>query len=111
LTVESNHSPYKAGPAPWQFLAADPERQRVIDVAAAEVAPHPERYHGMLLRLHQALTSGGPLPVSIADARPSLELIAAAYDSARTGRMVELPIARSDPLYHGWLPDEKRESA
>jgi predicted dehydrogenase len=111
LTAESNHSPYNPGTAPWRFVAAEPERQRAIDAAVAEVAPQPERYHGMLLRLHQALTTGGPLPVSIADARPSLELIAAAYHSARTGRVVELPIGRSDPLYRGWLPEQKRESA
>jgi predicted dehydrogenase len=111
LTVESNHSPYNAGTAPWRFVSADPERQRAIDAAVAEVAPHPERYHGMLLRLHPALTTGAPLPVSIADARPSLELVAAAYHSARTGRMVQLPIEKSDPLYRGWLPEHKRESA
>jgi len=111
LTAESNHSPYNAGTAPWRFVGADPERQEAIDKAITEVAPHPERYHGMLLRLHRALTTGGPLPVTIADARPSLELVAAAYHSARTGRMIELPIERSDPLYRGWLPEQVRESA
>jgi predicted dehydrogenase len=104
LTAESNHSPYNPGSAPWRFVAADPQQQRIIDAAVAEVAPQPDRYTGQFLRLHRALTEGGPLPVSIADARPSLELVTAAYHSARTGQAVQLPITRDHPLYSGWLP-------
>jgi len=111
LTAESNYSPYNPGTAPWRFVAAEPERQQAIDAAVAEVPQQPERYHGMLLKLHRALTTGGPLPVSIANARSSLELITAAYRSARTGQMVQLPIERSDPLYRGWLPEQERELA
>ena len=111
LTVESNHSPYNPGTAPWRFIAADPERQQAIDAAVAEVAPAPERYAGQFLRLHKALTEGGPLPVSIADARPSLELLTAAYHSARTGAAVQLPIGRDHPLYAGWLAETTRELA
>jgi predicted dehydrogenase len=111
LTAESNHSPYNAGTAPWHFIAADAQRQQAIDAAVAEVLPQPERYHGLFLRLHRALAKGGELPVSIADARPSLELVAAAYHSARTGQMVQLPISRSHPIYGGWLPEQTRESA
>jgi predicted dehydrogenase len=104
LTVESNHSPYNPGKAPWRFIAADPERQRVVDTALAEVNPTPELYAGQFSRLHRALTVGGDLPVSIADARPSLELITAAYHSVRTGEPVRLPIGPDHPLYGGWLP-------
>ncbi len=111
LTAESNRSPYNPGTAPWRFIAADPERQRAIDAAVAEVEPAPERYAGQFLRLHRALSEGGTLPVSIADARPSLELITAAYQSARTGEAVRLPIGRDHPLYAGWLPRPDREVA
>ena len=111
LTAESNRSPYNAGTAPWRFVAADPDRQAAIDAAVAEVRPQPERYTGMLSKLHRALTGGGPMPVTIADARLSLELVAAAYHSARTGSPVSLPIERTDPLYHGWLPQDHRETA
>ena len=85
-------------------MAADPQQQRIVDAAVAEVAPAPDRYTGQFLRLHRALTEGGPLPVSIADARPSLELVTAAYHSARTGQAVQLPIGSDHPLYGGWLP-------
>jgi predicted dehydrogenase len=111
LTAESNQSPYNPGTAPWRFVAADPDRQAAIDAAIAEVPAGPERYAGQLLRLHAALTKGGPLPVSIADARRSLELITAAYDSARTGLPVSLPIGRDHPLYRGWLPAGRKETA
>ena len=104
LTAESNRSPYNPGTAPWTFTAADPERQKAVDAAVAAVPSGPERNTGQFLRLHAALTEGGELPVSIADARPSLELITAAYHSARTGEAVSLPIAPDHPLYDGWLP-------
>ena len=104
LTAESNRSPYNPGTAPWTFTAADPERQQAVDAAIAEVPPGPERNAGQFIRLHKALTESGPLPVSIADARPSLELLTAAYHSARTGETVTLPIGRDHPLYEGWLP-------
>ena len=42
---------------------------------------------------------------------PSLELLTAAYHSARTGEAVQLPIGRDHPLYAGWLPEPAREVA
>jgi predicted dehydrogenase len=111
LTAESNRSPYNPGAAPWRFIAADPGRQAAIDAAIAEVPPAPERYAGQFLRLHVALTADAPLPVTIADARASLELVTAAYHSARTGKRVMLPIGRDHPLYHGWIAMPAEEMA
>jgi predicted dehydrogenase len=104
LTAESNHSPYNPGTAPWRFVAADPERQKAVDAAVAEVPLGPERNAGQFVRLHKALTEGGTLPVSISDARPSLELLTAAYHSARSGEAVQLPLGKDHPLYAGWVP-------
>ena len=103
LTVESNHSPYNAGTAPWTFVAADEGRQATIDAAVAEVKFLPERNTGQFLLLHKALTEGGPLPVSIADARYSIELLTAAYYSTHSGEAVGLPIGPDHPFYAGWL--------
>ena len=111
LTAESNLSPYNPGTIPWRFVAAEPERQAAIDAAVAEVPLGPERNAGQFLRLHKALTGGGRLPVSIDDGRPSLELLTAAYCSARTGEAVQLPIPRDHPLYEGWLPEARKEVA
>jgi predicted dehydrogenase len=110
LTAESNHSPYNPGTTPWRFIAADPERQKIIDAAVAEAPSGPERNAGQFIRLHKALTEGGPLPVAIADARQSLELLTAAYHSARTGTAVHLPLGRDHPLYGGWAMREAKEA-
>jgi predicted dehydrogenase len=110
LTAESNHSPYNPGTAPWRFVAADPERQAQIDAAVAEVPPGPERNAGQFLRLHKALVEGGPLPVTIEDARRALELLTAAYHSARTGTVVHLPLGRDHPLFDGWISTATKEA-
>ena len=44
------------------------------------------------------------MPVTLADARSSLELVTAAYHSARTGEMVSLPVDADHPGYRGWRP-------
>jgi predicted dehydrogenase len=111
LTVESGRSAYNPGEAPWRFIAADPARQSAIDEIVAGVPSGPERYAGQFLRLHHALTEGGQLPVSIADARPSLELLTAAYHSARHNEPVRLPLGPDHPGYSGWLPPEPQERA
>lgn len=59
---------------------------------------------------HQAITEGRELPVTLLDARRSLELVTAAYHSQRTGRPAALPITIDHPLYHSWLPDDQRSS-
>jgi hypothetical protein len=61
--------------------------------------------------MHAALTSGGPLPVTLADARRSVELLTAAYWSAATGEAVALPLGPEHPFYGGWLEAMKKEAA
>ena len=53
---------------------------------------------------HQALETAGPLPVTLADARRSLELITALYHAAETGEAVSLPIRADHPKYGSWRP-------
>jgi len=43
------------------------------------------------------------MPVTLADARTSLELLTALYHSAASGTQVELPIGADHPAYRGWL--------
>jgi hypothetical protein len=50
-----------------------------------------------------ALTGGGALPVTLEDARRSVELLTAAYYSAMSGEAVALPLGREHPFYGGWL--------
>jgi predicted dehydrogenase len=102
LTVESHLDPYNPGQAPWRFLTGDAALQKRIDESLAGYAPGPERWTGQFIRLHDALTEGTELPVTVADARTSIELITAAYHSAATGETVRLPIAKGHPAYSGW---------
>jgi predicted dehydrogenase len=104
LVAESNTRPYSNSGEPWSFTADTPELQAQIAAALERFAPLPEGFPGQFYRFHEALRSGAELPVTLADARASLELITAMYYSARTGEGVELPIRADHPKYAGWLP-------
>ena len=62
----------------------------------------PSRFEGLLGAYHAALASGGALPVTLADARRSLELATALYYSAATGTLVSMPIGADHPYHRGW---------
>jgi hypothetical protein len=55
------------------------------------------------VRYHRALTRGLPLPVTLADARDSIELVTACYASALSGASVDLPLPDDHPLRAGWI--------
>lgn len=107
LVAESGLSPYTPGAEPWTFPTDDPAAAERIADALADFEPQPERFIGQFHHLHGALTSGGPLPVALADARRSIELLTAAYWSAHTGEVVTLPLACDHPFYGGWLATMK----
>jgi predicted dehydrogenase len=104
LTVQSKLTPYLPASDPWTFTAGKSLQNR-IDEALRDFAPEPEGFAGQFARLHAALVGGAPLPVTLDDSRASLELLSAAYLSARTDAMVRLPLVPTDPIYRGWLPD------
>ncbi|SEE57860.1 Predicted dehydrogenase [Rhizobiales bacterium GAS191] len=104
VTFESSLAPYAPGDDPWQIIATSPEAEARIEKALAgwsEVAP---RFEGLMQAYHRALESGGALPVTLADARRSLELITALYHAAETSSPVSLPIAANHPKYGSWRP-------
>ena len=105
LTFESGEAPYAPGDDPWAILPASREAERRIAEALVGYRSIPSHYEGQLGAYHAALTSGGPLPVTLADARASLELATALYHSAAIGAAVNLPIAVDHPSYAGWAPD------
>lgn len=104
LTAESSPHPYPNSGEPWKFTADTPELQAQIDAALAQFVPRAERFDGQFGRFYDALKSGAELPVTVADARMSIELLTAIYASARSGQQVELPIGPEHPYYAGWLP-------
>lgn len=105
LTVESaSVEPYAPGKDPWHFKGRNAGMEKRIAAALADFTPTRESFEGQFARMHAALTTAKPLPVTIADARASLELITAIYHSAETGQPVALPIASDHPKYAAWTP-------
>jgi predicted dehydrogenase len=102
VTFESSHSPYSPGDDPWDIIPASPEvADRIADALAAHCVV-PSRFEGLMVAYHAALATNGALPVTLADARRSLELVTALYHSAANGTVVTLPIATDHPSYNGW---------
>jgi predicted dehydrogenase len=104
LVAESNTRPYTNSGDPWTFVGDTPELTEHIEEALAEVQPLPEHYAGQFYRFYDAVKCGGEMPVSLADARVSLELITAMYYSAEVRAQVNLPIGADHPRYATWLP-------
>ncbi len=102
VTIESAGPVYMSSREPWHFLPRAPKDQAWLDAALAGAPFGKEGFAGQLALLHAALQSGGPPPVTVAEARQSLELVTAIYHSARTGTRVELPITAQHPAYNGW---------
>ena len=105
LTAESSLAPYTPGRDPWTFTARFPEFQAEIDRALDGYRPQGEGYTRQFELFHAAVAEGAPPPVTLADARASLELITAMYHSAETGMPVRFPIGADHPKYRSWLPD------
>jgi predicted dehydrogenase len=104
LVAESNTRPYTNSGDPWTFTGDSPEFDERIAEILSRFQPLPEGYPGQFLRFHQALRGGGELPVTLADARRSIEMITAMYYSAATGSAVVLPIGAEHERYASWLP-------
>jgi predicted dehydrogenase len=102
VTFESTPTPYSPGDDPWEIVPASPETEARISAALAGYRAVPPRYEGQFAAYHAALTTGAALPVTLADARSSLELATALYHSAATGVAVTLPITADHPSHKGW---------
>jgi hypothetical protein len=70
--------------------------------ALAGFAPGPGGYEGQFGALLRALREDGPLPVTLSDARESIELATALYHSIATGKPETLPLAAAHPFHDGW---------
>lgn len=107
LTFESSPGPYNPGEDPWRIVPRDAATAARVEEALQGWVPVPPRFTGQMRDFHAALESGGALPVTLADARRSLELLTAMYHSAETGEAVLLPIGPNHPRYAGWRPLEQ----
>jgi predicted dehydrogenase len=104
VTFESCLEPYAPGDDPWQIIPASPEAEARIAQALSDWTFVPSRYTGLMAAYYEALEARSPMPVTLADARRSLELVTALLHSAETGQPVALPITAEHPKYDGWYP-------
>lgn len=103
LTVESGLAPYAPASEPWQFIArGGGDAKARLETALAGFTPMTEGFAGLFDAFHRRLAEGAPPPVTLADARRSIELATAIYHSAASGADVALPIADDHPAYRGW---------
>jgi predicted dehydrogenase len=108
VTFESALEPYRPGDDPWEIIPASPEAKAGIDAALADWHFVPSRFEGLVAPYHAALEANTPFPVTLADARRSLELVTALFHSAETGTAVTLPIGARHPKYRSWRPKSPR---
>ena len=104
LTAESGRSPYHPAADGWTFQARDPVEQADVDAIVADCSRPVERFAGLFLEFAKQLQSEPNNAVTLNDARQSVELVTAFYQSTRNGEIVDLPIADDHPLYRGWAP-------
>lgn len=106
LTAESSLSPYAPGDDPWTLTPKNDSIQAAIDDTLRDFRPPADGYVGQFAAFADALQHDRPFPVTIADARRSLELVTALYHSEETRAPVTLPLGPDHPKYAGWLPTE-----
>ena len=105
VTIESSIEAYHPGRGPWHFDFRSPEaRERATRVWSELPADIPDQYTGQFQAFVDALASGDPLPVTVADACSTLELVTAWYASSRSGQIESLPLPPTHPDRHTWRP-------
>lgn len=111
LTAESGLDPYHPAAGDWTFKARPPARQRDIDETLAHVPDAPDGFAGFFAALDNRIGNQSSDAILPADARQSVELASAIYQSARTGLAVTLPLTAKDPVYRGWAQQGRREGS
>ena len=86
-TVELEHL-YGYGDANWTVTPAPGHEEAVAAAWARGPSSRPSGHAAQLAAVLDAVESGDPPPVAVPDARATLELIAAIYASAFTGRRI-----------------------
>lgn len=105
LTAQSSLAPYNPGTSPWTFEARNTVTQAKIDNIVNEHKHHSEGFKRQFELAYHAFTGNADLPVTLADARDSLEIISGIYRSSRGVGNVKLPLTSSTPEYRGWQPE------
>ena len=105
VTITSSSDAYDPAAGPWNFEFRRSAFAAEAEQVWADTAPPASQYTGQFQGFVDALATGGELPVTLDDARASLELVTAWYHSARTGSVETLPLGADHPARTSWLPD------
>ncbi|MFD2265113.1 Gfo/Idh/MocA family protein [Lacibacterium aquatile] len=105
VTFESGLEPYRPGDDPWMIQAVNAEIQERIDDALKGWRHVPTRFEGLMAEYGPGLETGN-LPVTLADARRSLELVTAIYTSSAEERAIDLPLKSDAVRYGSWRPQQ-----
>lgn len=103
VTIESGTDAYDPGRGPWHFDFRNPAAAAAAEEVWAGLVDGPTLYTGQLQAFVDALPAGD-LPVTLDDARATLELVTALYSSARTAAPETLPLAADHPARESWAP-------
>jgi predicted dehydrogenase len=104
LVAESSTLPYNNTSGDWSFTGDTDQLGEAVRAVLEKYDPLPEGMEGQFYRYYLALKNGTELPVTLQDARRSLELITAIYAAARSHEEVYLSILPGHPMYAGWQP-------
>ena len=105
VTVNSGTHPYAPGSEPWTFEFPDEAVQRAAEAVWAQLSPLPRQFTGQFQLFVDAVDAGTAAPITLDDARATLELVTGWYHSARTGSVAQLPLAADHPDRGSWRPE------
>ncbi len=108
VTVTSGEAPGSTASGPFHFAPRDGEDRAWLDQLLATAPTGPEGFAEQFALFADTLDHGAPLPVTMAEARHSLELATAIYHSSKTGQRITLPLPPTHPAYAGWAADLRR---
>jgi predicted dehydrogenase len=106
VTITSSSEAYDPAAGPWNFEFRRSAFAEEAEQAWADLRPGGSQYAGQFQGFVDALADGGEIPVTLDDARGSLELVTAWYHSARTGSVETFPLAVDHPARDSWVPVE-----
>jgi len=105
VTISSSSEAYDPAAGPWNFEFRRSAFAEEAEQVWADLPPSGTQYTGQFQGFVDAVAGGGEVPVTLADARASLELVTAWYHSARTGSVEQLPLRADHPARASWIPE------
>ena len=105
VTITSGGTAAITAAVPFHFASREGADRGWLDALMAAAPRGMAGFAEQFSRFYDTLETGAELPVTMAEARASLELATAIYHSSRTGQRVVLPIGAEHPAYGGWAHD------